>query len=334
MKILIIKPSSLGDIIHALPFLKTLRGSFRDAEIEWVISTGLKDVLDGNQLVDKLITFDKDSWKEPSRLPRTVKEIAALVKTLRSKQYDMVIDLQGLLRSGLMTFFSRSPRKIGFRQAREGSRIFYNQKISSNGSLHAVDRCLEVARYLDIRNTGVEFPITIDKSAKRRVRKLTGNTREYVVIAPSARWSTKRWPSRYFGLLISRLSVPCVITGSRSDDRIVREVLRSSGGKGLSLCSRTDLKELIALISESKVVVSNDSGPLHIGAALGVPVVALFGPTEPGKTGPYGWKENRNLKVIRQDIPCSPCFRKKCKDPLCMKGIQVETVLEEIREYL
>jgi lipopolysaccharide heptosyltransferase I len=334
MKILIIKPSSLGDIIHALPLLKTLRDSFRDAEIDWIISTGLKDVLDGNPLVSKLITFDKDSWKYPSRLPRTVKEITGLVRTLRSKQYDMVIDLQGLLRSGLMTFFSRSPRKIGFREAREGSRIFYNNKISSNGSLHAVDRCLEIARYLGIHTTGVEFPLNVDESARKRVRCLTGNLRDYVVISPSARWSTKRWPSEYFGLLISKLSVPCVITGSRSDDRIVREVLRSSGGKGLNLCAKTDLKELIALIADSKAVVSNDSGPLHIGAALGVPVVALFGPTEPGKTGPYGWRENRNLKVVRQDMPCSPCFRKTCRDPVCMKEIQVETVLEKIREYL
>ncbi len=246
----------------------------------------------------------------------------------------MVIDLQGLLRSGLMTFFSRASRKIGFRDAREGSRIFYNNRVSSNGSLHAVDRCLEVTRYLGVRHKGVEFPITVDESAKKRIRDFMGTAQKYVVIAPSARWEAKRWPAKNFGLLIAGLSVPCAITGSSADSRVVREVLHSSGGRGLNLCGKTGLKELIALIAESKAVVSNDSGPLHIGAALGVPVVALFGPTEPGKTGPFGWEHNRNLKVVRQKVPCSPCFRKKCKDPLCMKEIQVETVFEAIRKYL
>jgi lipopolysaccharide heptosyltransferase I len=340
MKILIVKPSSLGDVVHALPFLNAVKTSFRDAQITWVISKNLREVLDGNPLIDRIIEIDKESWKKPSRIFRTTQEVIDLVNTLRSEYFDMVIDLQGLLRSGLITFFSNSPLKIGFQHAREGSRLFYNKKIPVNGTLHAVDRCLEIAKFLNAHTERVEFPLHVDDAARQRVKNLLGNISDYIVIAPSARWETKRWKPESFGSLVSKLDHPCVITGSRSDKDIIQQVVSSSGGKGISLCGKTSLKELISLLSGARAVVSNDSGPLHIAAALGVPVVALFGPTDPKRTGPYGWSEgpggvkNRNIKVIKSSFPCSPCFKKKCKDPLCMSGIRVETVLREIQEYL
>jgi len=340
MKVLIIKPSSLGDIIHSLPLLKVIRDSSRDIRIDWVISKNLKEILEGNPLINELIIFNKDSWKNLKNLPKTIKEAAGLIKRLRAGKYDAVIDLQGLLRSGLITYFASAPLKIGFKNAREGSRLFYNKKIPANGAVHAVDRYLKVAEALGAKIERVEFPFYVDEPAREKVRNLTGNPNEYIVIVPSARWETKRWPPENFGMLISKLSVPCFITGSGPDRQIVQQVLVHSGGRGINLCGKTGLKELIALIAGAKAVVSNDSGPMHIGAALGVPVVALFGPTDPGKTGPYGWAEIRtghkkkNLKVIKTSVPCSPCFKRKCKDPLCMSGIRVETVLEELKEYL
>jgi lipopolysaccharide heptosyltransferase I len=349
MKILIIKPSSLGDVIHSLPFLKTIKNTFHDAEIEWVISKNLKEILEGNPLINRLIVFDKDSWTKIGNLSKTVREAIGLINILKSGHYDMVVDLQGLLRSGLITFFTSSPLKVGFKNAREGSSIFYNKKISVNGSLHAVDRCLEIAKAirqgLGVRGQGsdkAEFPLNVDKTAAENIKKLLGGLKEkeYIVVIPSARWETKRWSPENFGALISKLSVPCIVTGSRADEQIVKEVMRFSNGKGTNFCGKTDLKELTALIAGAKAVVSNDSGPMHIAAALGAPVIALFGPTDPYKTGPYGWseirteQEKKNLKVIRASIPCSPCFKKKCKNLLCMRGISVDTVLEEIKEYL
>ncbi|MBI4710068.1 MAG: glycosyltransferase family 9 protein [Nitrospirae bacterium] len=303
MNILIIKPSSLGDILHALPFLRVIKDAFPQAQIVWIISKNNEAILAGNPLIDELIVFDKDSWRQNislKNLSNAIHEINALRKTLRSKHFDMVVDLQGLLRSGLMTFFARAPLKIGFENAREGSRFFYNDE------------------------------------AKENVKKLLGGIKEkkYVVIVPSARWQTKRWPAENFGLLISKLSVPCIITGSSADIKIAEKITAASGSKGINLCGKTGLKELSALIYGAKALVSNDSGPMHIGAALGIPVISLFGPTAPEKTGPYGWKENRNLKVLRAAVPCSPCFKKKCKEPLCMSKISVETVLEALKEFL
>ncbi len=359
MKILIIKPSSLGDVIHSLPFLKAIKNTFHDADIEWVISKNLKEILEGNPLINRLIVFDKDSWTKIGNLSKTVKEAIGLINILKSGHYDMVVDLQGLLRSGLITFFTSSPLKVGFKNAREGSSIFYNKKISVNGSLHAVDRYLEIAKAIrqglgvSLRPMGgqstthggsdkAEFPLYVDKTATENIKKLLGGLKEkeYVVVIPSARWETKRWSPENFGTLISKVSVPCIVTGSRADEQVVKEVMRFSNGKGTNFCGKTDLKELTALIAGAKAVVSNDSGPMHIAAALGALVIALFGPTDPYKTGPYGWseiraeQEKKNLRVIRASISCSPCFKKKCKDPLCMRGISVDTVLEEIKEYL
>ncbi len=340
MKILIIKPSSLGDIIHSLPFLKAIKDTFREAEVEWVISKNLEGILQGHPLISKLIVFDKDSWKNPENISKTIKETIQFIKTLRSEYYDMVIDLQGLLRSGLITSLVRSPVKAGFKHAREGGWLFYNKKVSVNGALHAVDKSLEVAKALGAKTEKAEFPLYVDELAKKKVKRLIPDLHEYIVIVPSARWETKKWPSERFGALIPELSVPSVITGSTADRQTVQQVTASSGGRGIDLCGKTDLKELTVLIAGAKVLISNDSGPLHIGTALGVPVVALFGPTDPMRTGPYGWSGNsvkagdRKIKVIRSPVSCSPCFKKKCSEPLCMSGISVETVLKEVEEYL
>ena len=334
MKILIIKPSSLGDVIHSLPFLKAIKNTFHDADIEWVISKNLKGILEDNPLINKLIVFDKDSWTKIGNLSKTVREAIGLINILKSGHYDMVVDLQGLLRSGLITFFTSSPLKVGFKNAREGSSIFYNKKISVNGSLHAVDRCLEIAKSIGVKIDKVEFPLFINDAERKKIKNLIGDLQEYVVVIPSARWKTKRWSPENFGALISKLSVPCIVTGSRADEQIVKEVMRFSNGKGTNFCGKTNLKELTALIAGAKAVVSNDSGPMHIAAALGVPVIALFGPTDPYKTGPYGWQEKKNLRVIRALISCSPCFKKKCKDLLCMDGISIGAVLKELEEYI
>ncbi len=339
MKILIIKPSSLGDVVHSLPFLKAMRDTFKNAHIEWVISKNLKEILEGNPLINGLIIFNKDSWNKIRNLRKTAGEAKEFIKTLKLGRYDMVVDLQGLLRSGLITFFSSSPKKIGFKNAREGSNLFYNKKISVNGSLHAVDRYLEVARSLGAKINKVEFPLFIHEDARERIKKLIGNVQEYVVIVPSARWETKKWPPEKFGALISKLPIPCIITGGGADERTVKQAMAFSNNKGINLCGKTNLKELVALIAGAKAVLSNDSGPMHIASALGIPVIAIFGPTDPRKTGPYGWPEiteqkRKNFKVIKNPMKCSPCFKRTCKEPLCMSGISVETILKEIKEFL
>ncbi len=357
MKILIIKPSSLGDVIHALPFLHSLKQSFPDSQVDWVISSSLKGIIEDNPLINNLILLNKDSWKSIKKLPGTLSELVSLRKTLKSRRYDMVIDLQGLLRSGLIAFSTPTTLTAGFADAREGSRFFYDNKVKVSKNLHAVDKCLEVAKSVGARVNKTHFPLHINSETKNRVIALVENIKDYIVIVPSARWTSKRWPAEKFALLISKLSTPCIIAGSKGDSRIAGKILKqlslitkqgsiSSGAKAaayisgvqskrvINLCVKTDLKELTAIIAGAKAVVSNDSGPMHIAAALGKPVIAVFGPTDPEKTGPYGWQKNNSLRVIRTKVPCSPCRKRSCNEMICMDNIHVKSVLNALNAVL
>jgi heptosyltransferase-1 len=199
-----------------------------------------------------------------------------------------------------------------------------------------VDKCLEAARAIGVAVKKVTFPIHTSRDARKKVRELLGEIKDYIVIIPSARWITKRWPAENFASLISKISMTCVIAGSKADKEISQRIIDlSSGNNVIDLCGRTDLKELIALIEGARAVVTNDSGPMHIAAALDKPTISIFGPTDPVKTGPYGWQKNSKLKVIRADVPCTPCRRKKgCKEFICMSRINAGEVYEALKEYL
>ena len=339
MKILVIKPSSLGDVIHALPFLNALKETFPDSQVDWVISRNIKDIIQDIPLINSLIVLDKDSWKRIRNIPKTLAEISKLRKALKAKHYDIVVDLQGLLRSGLISLSAPSTMKIGFADAREGSRFCYDRKIRVDKNIHAVDKCLAAAEVLGAKTNRVKFPLCIDSAAKKTVIKLLGGIKGYIVVAPSARWATKRWPARNFAKLISNTATPCVITGTKRDNSIAVKILdnlsdrKTKSAKTINLCGKTGLKELTALIAGAKAVVTNDSGPMHIAAALNKPVIAVFGPTDPEKTGPYGWEDSDKMSVIRAGVPCSPCRKRTCDDLVCMNNVSVRSVSEVLKKH-
>jgi len=336
---LIIKPSSLGDVVHAFPVLKALRDQYPESRIDWVISRALVDLIDNHPMIDDLIIIDKDLWKDIYRLPETLKEIKALIRRLRSRYYDIVIDLQGLLRSGILSGIAKSRIKIGFANAREGSHLFYNKKIPTKNNLHAVDRYLEIVRAVGAEVKKVEFPIIIDKEAESKIRDMVRRD-TYVLIFPSARWLTKRWPMERFASLISGIEMSVVISGSGTDQALGDNIIKlareiNDSIDVINLCGKTGLKELIALINNARLVITNDSGPMHISTSLNKPTLALFGPTDPENTGPYGWKEKRNISVISARVDCSPCRKKKGCDHLsCMMEISVDAVKREVMHLL
>ena len=325
-KILVIKPSSLGDVVHSLPFLNVMRECFPRAEIHWVIAKGLEGLLENHPMVQKLLVINKDQWKEIKRIRGTVSEFRSLMCALKGESYDIAVDLQGLLRSGILTAASKAPVRLGFSEAREGSRLFYTQRITGGREIHAVDRYLKIASALGCDTRTVEFPLPL-VTESLKIRRLKQEIGEYAVFAPGARWKTKQWPAERFGRLSSMLSMPSIIIGSGADDALAQEAAAHSKGKAISLAGKTDIKELISIVRKAVFMVTNDSGPMHIAAACGVPVVALFGPTNPARTGPYG----RGHIVIRGDSACAPCYKKKCKDIRCMDSISVDEVYEAIR---
>jgi lipopolysaccharide heptosyltransferase I len=326
-KILVIKPSSLGDVVHSLPFLNALRDGFPKAEIHWIIAKGLEGLLEGHPMINKLWIINKDDWKRIKAVRTTIRELRSLFKSLKAERYDIVIDLQGLLRSGILAKATGAPVRIGFKEAREGSRIFYTHTVKADRDVHAVDRYLEMAKFLgcDISDIRFPFPLFFNSSLSTLHFQLPN---EYAVIVPGARWETKRWSPERFGQLASMMHVKSIVVGGESDADIAGIVIRNSDGNAVSIVGRTSLKELIEIMRNARFVVTNDSGPMHIAAALNVPVFAIFGPTNPLRTGPYG----KPHVIIRKELECSPCYRKKCKGIKCMELIGAKEVADIIRQ--
>lgn len=320
-KILVIKPSSLGDIVHSLPFLNAIKDAFPFAEIHWVVARGLEGLLENHPMVKRLWIINKDHWKNLKRIKETAIEIKFLFKELEAESYDVVIDLQGLLRSGLLAYATKSPIKIGFKEAKEGSSLFYTHRIKSGKEIHAVDKYLKIASAVGCEVEDVKFPMPLIKESEN-VKRLKEDIGDYAVLVPGARWETKKWPSDKFGKVASMLNIKTVIIGSSSDAEIAKGIESYSNGKALSIAGKTDIKELISIIRGARYAITNDSGPMHIAAAFGIPVVAIFGPTNPVRTGPYG----KNNIIVTAGVSCAPCYKKNCKSIKCMHDVSVEDV--------
>jgi heptosyltransferase-1 len=327
-KILIVKPSSLGDVVHSLPFLNAIKKHSPKAAIHWVISGGLEGLLEGHAMIDKLWVIHKDAWKKIRNAKETVWELGRLFRELKMENFDLVIDLQGLLRSGVITAATRAPIRIGFKEAREGSRLFYTHSVEGGKDIHAVDRYLKIASVLGCDIPDISFPFPSDASSAPIFAPSI--SKDYIVFVPGARWETKIWPPENFGKLSALLPYNTVIAGSAKDAAIAEKIVALSGGKALSLAGKTNLRELIEIMKRARFIVSNDSGPMHIAAGLDVRVFAIFGPTDPLRTGPYG----KGHTIIRANVSCAPCFKKKCADMKCMKSLSAEEVHAEITSAL
>jgi lipopolysaccharide heptosyltransferase I len=326
-KVLIIKPSSFGDVIHGLPVLHALSLRFPKAEFHWVVARGFDGILKDHPLIHKLWIVDKDSWKKARNLPRTFSELKILSRGLRAEKFDLVVDLQGLFRSAMIGIMAGTKERVGFESAREGAKFSYRYRVRTQTDLHAVEKNLQLAEFIGCGRAEPVFPLP----PLAEVPKIVQNIGRYAVIAPSAGTLVKRWPAQYFGTLASCLPIPSIVVGGGSDAALGDEVASLSNFSAVSLAGKTSLGDLAAIIAGAEFFVSCDSGPMHLAAALNVPVFAIFGPTSPLRTGPYG-----NIHtVIRLDLACSPCFtRKPCPDWRCIRDITPEMVLDAINERM
>ena len=319
MRILIIKPSSLGDVVHALPTVNLIRRRFTNAHIAWLINDSLASLLRNSPLINERIAFPRHDW---AKLPR-------LVRQLRRGQFDLVVDLQGLLRSGLMTWTTRASRRVGLSDAREGARLFYNEVVEVPRA-HAVERYLCAAKHLGCDGAPIEFPLGASDADREYVDQLLSPARSLIAVSAAARWPTKLWGNEKFAALIQQLPRErVVLTGAAADVPRANQLCCGC----INVAGKTDLAQLAELFRKCAVVISNDSGPMHLAAAVGTPVVAIFGPTDPALTGPYG---NRHV-VLRSDIPCSPCMKPRCTHTPkmeCMSLVTVEQVLAAVQPFL
>lgn len=344
MNILIVKLSSLGDVIHALPALNALRKGFPHSHITWLVEDYAAQIVLDHPSLDRVLVFTRKRWFQDIFLAResikTLREIVSFVWGLRQRNYDLVIDLQGLLKSGIMVWLSGGQMRVGYDRTREMSYLFINERIPPfDPDRHAIERYLHLARAAGAEYADLEYGIRVEKGDHGRVEALLrdhGIHKEdrVVLISPFARWETKLWePDRFSGLcdrLIERYSVKVVFTGTSGEKEYVKRIIGSMRHSAFDLAGKTCLKEMACLCSRSNLMISTDTGSMHLAAAMGLPVVALFGPTAPWRTGPYG----EGHSVIRKDLACSPCFKRRCESKECMRAIEVEEVLERTAPYL
>ena len=335
----------MGDIIHALPVLATLRKHYPKAEIAWIVKNKFSDLLVGNPDLTDVIPFDNNSFLQ-------------LINTLRKRKFNVALDIQGLFRSGILAYFSKASHRIGFSKinSRELSHIFYNHKvIPPQKAVHVVDKNLSLLEPLGISEYIYDFKIPISakdlKFAKDffASRKLVPERDKIIMLNPGAGWPTKRWAPEKFIRLADKLTGQACLTPTSektnnpvgdgharpvNNTKVImswgpqeKEIIgniKSSENNKIAIMPQSTIKQLAAIIKSCNLFVGSDTGPTHLAAALKVPVVGLYGPSDPERNGPYGTK---NI-IIQKDIPCASCWKRECGTIDCMKNISVNEVFE------
>ncbi len=331
-RIALIKPSALGDIVHALPVLTGLRRRFAEAQITWVVNRSYEPLLRGHPDLDAILAFDRSAARgNPLAATRYYAHFAGL---LRRQDFDLVLDLQGLLRSGLMALATRAPRRVGLSCAREGATWFYTDRVelADPDAMHAVDRCWLLAEALGAAGPK-EFRLPIEPSAQQwAARILEPLPRPWIVLCVGARWQTKRWLPRHFATLaqraLDRFGGSLLFVGGQEEREASEQARQAVQAPALDLTGQTSLPQLVALLARADVMLSNDTGPLHVAAALGRPVVAPYTCTSVRENGPYG----QLAAGVETRVWCQGSYLQRCNRLECMNELtpnRLWPVLEE-----
>jgi heptosyltransferase-1/heptosyltransferase-2 len=333
-KVLIIKPSSLGDVVTALPVLRALRRGFPRAHLSWLVSTSCSPLLAGDADLDEIVPFDRRRLGQAWRSAGAAGALAGLVKTLRRGGYDWVIDLQGLFRSGFFARVAGSPVRAGFANAREGAWMFYTHRLTPRAE-HAVDRNIALAAMLGLDARRQDMTLSVRPEGRafaesfRASHAVAGEP--YVVLVPPTRWATKLYPARHWRSVAARLSgrAPVAIVGTPADAEMCSQVASDCGRRVIDLAGQTTIAQMVGLIAGASCVVCSDSAAQHIAQAVGTDVVVLIGPTRPERTGPV-----LGGRCVTAPVPCQGCLRRSCRHMTCMQAIEPESVAAAVEQTL
>jgi len=341
MRILIVRLSSVGDLVHTLPVLVALRSHFPDATIDWLVETRFRDVLASNPELDELVEVDTLGWRKRLFSPATWKEIAASTRAIRRRNYDVVLDLQGTIKSSVAARLAKSDRHIGFSRSalkERAAALLYSEHVSVNGEPHhVIDRHLRLLSALDIETKERAFPLVVQNEMEEESERSLASLAltEYVILNPGGAWVTKRWAPEKFGALAAAIAkewkLPTLVVWGPGEAELAQRIVDTSEGSA-QLAPATGIRGLIPYIRRARLFVSGDTGPMHLASAVGVPVVGIFGPTDPAKNGPFG----PNDAVVWKEVDCGPCYKRRCPgfDNVCMTSIEIEDVLPAVRERL
>jgi heptosyltransferase-1 len=334
-KVLIIKPSSLGDVISGLPVLGGLRRSFPKARLAWLVTPTCADILAGQPGLDEVIGFDRQRYGRIGRSPDAARAFAAFCRELRRRRFDWVIDLQGLFRSAFLAGVTGAAVRAGFADAREFAPVFYTHPVRVSAG-HTIDRNIELARGLGVDARPEDLRLHVADLAREFVDSILAaagmKKGRYLLLAPGTRWRNKMYPPRHWKKVIAELAGqrPVVLAGTGQERPLCQELTEGNGRAVINLAGQTTLPQLVALIASAGGVVCCDSAAVFISAAVGTPLVMLAGPTRPERTGPYGGA----ARVLQADIPCIGCLKRRCRHVTCMQAIPPASVAVAAREAL
>ena len=365
-RILLIKPSALGDVVHTLPVLVKLRARYPQARIDWLVTPENAEIVRSHPALSNVVLFARRDFSKRGRKGRAMLDFLDLLKQIRGAKYDLVVDMHGQVRSAFFSLISGARVRIGFdrpikrtltisaqhdlknvpnhgwRGAREGSWIAYTHRIPiPTLDVHAIDRYLWVGKLLGFDDNPPDLTIHLSSETVRNVERLlkekgVGASQPLVVLVPGTIWETKHWTIEGFAGVARhflRDGFAVALAGTKRDQPRCRQIAAAAPG-ACDLSGQTTPADLAALIQRAEVAVTNDSGSMHVAASLGKPMVSVFGPTNPVHIGPY----ERPESVLRVDLPCSPCnYRRLSQCPFghaCMKQVTPTMVVERVRNIL
>jgi heptosyltransferase-1 len=327
-RILIVRLGSLGDLVHTLPAVAALRRARPQSEIDWLVDAPHKPFLELVPVISSLVVLNG----------RSIGAWMAARRMLRAKRYDVALDFQGLVKSAALARLSGAKQVIGFDRAalRESmAALFYTERVNVGEGTHVIRKNLRLAAALGATADGLEFPIGPVSSATVATLAAAGD-RSFVLINPGAAWPNKRWPPARFGevarLLHAQHAVSSVVAWGPGEQAAAEEVVRSSGGAA-RLAPATGLQDYVALARLARLVISGDTGPLHLAAAVGVPAVALFGPTNPARNGPWAPEDTS----LSEYTACRCHYQRRCHEApaqWCLARISVDQVVSAAGDRL
>ncbi|MDE3156544.1 MAG: glycosyltransferase family 9 protein [Acidobacteriota bacterium] len=344
-RLLIVRLGSLGDIIHALPVAAAIRRAFPRSRIDWLVSARQRQILDLVPVIDRRVVLGGTGaaaavdHPEDAAFPGAGGALEA-IRYLRGVHYDVALDLQGLLKSAVLARASGAARVIGFstRYLRERlARPFYTEVHEPSGARHVIEKNLSLLEPLGIRQFAVEFPLeAVSSDVVRQVRERTGSGPDgrFALLNPGAAWPNKRWPPERLGALAAgigdRYGLPCAVLWGPGEEALAERVVETSAGAAV-LAPQTRIADLVALTRAASLIVSGDTGPLHIATAVGTPIVGIYGPTAAERNGPWAAAD---VTVSRWAI-CDCHDKRRCRRAVpCLLDVPVDEVLAAVGRRL
>ncbi|MCI5227713.1 MAG: glycosyltransferase family 9 protein [Candidatus Electrothrix sp. AX2] len=353
-RVLLIKPSSLGDIVHTLPIAHAIKRCFPDCSLGWIVQRSFAPLLEADESVDTVYPIHIPSTSDPQAgqwawlkaLQATISTVQEVRRQFQEKPYDLILDLHASFRSGLLGQTNPGGRRVGFSQAKELNTFFQEHLINTPKTIeHAQDKNLLFCSYLGIKGADQDFHLCTGEEDRQTVQQflqshqrdvltaLTDQTHSPVVYAnPAARWQSKFWPVAYWAALADKLQnrgIRLIFGGSQQDSEYINSIVRLMKTAPIIAAGRLTLPQSAALIQYASLYIGLDSGPMHIAALARTPVVALFGPTHPDKVGPYNLPGKNEHRIIQaKELDCLECRKRNCSHRSCMRKISPEVVYE------